>query len=159
MNILNNNTTYKIPLLSSDLDYGSVTMISEREHWDEEDPYVVVLLDIDKVRNLAEQGGQRWPYYPNSWEESKYEVFVDALDPSRSIYGIVNLPRISPSLLRNKDDSFLDMLCVYFQGEKYVITFGNGRHRTEFLRINGVKAMPFETRKSFVNILERECGV
>jgi len=84
---------------------------------------------------------------------------VGALNPKRKTHGIVNLPRISVFPLQQKGDRFLNMLGMNFRGARHGVTFGNGRHRTEFLRSNGVKVMPFETRKSNVDILEKECAV
>lgn len=144
--------------------YDYVELLSEREEWTNDDPWVTVWLDIEKVIFFTKTGGQSWPKAPQHWENGKLDYFIDAWDPNRvsTIGALADMPRISyfyeePKRLPVRK-SWWQMLkrllgvqvadeLLYVPGFAYVV-FGNGRHRTEFLRYNGVLVMPFETRKS-----------
>lgn len=159
---------YRVELPHPKHGYNYVEMTSEREEWETEDPYVVVWLDVKKVQKWAAACGQKMPGTVDQWnEDHKAEYFAWAWDPKGDnlVGGLTFMPRVSAEVHRVQvTPSCRERLLIKLgladglkdRFETYV-AFGNGRHRTEFLKDQGVRKMPFECRKECAALLQRLC--
>ncbi len=107
----------------------------------------MVWLDVEKVIKSTKRGKQKWPNLAD-WEDGKKEMFIDAWSPHKEDLegGLCYIPRItlyepSGDVVKTRN-----------------VMFGNGRHRTEFFRVNGVQKLPFETRKKNRDYLIQHYG-
>lgn len=158
---------YKVSLPLPFDEYEYVELISERASWNcGDDPYVVVWLGIEKVKYYTQQGGQGWPSTKDMRQRDAF--FRRAWNPhnGKTFESLAYMPRISSLIYEEQiRPTFYEHLFVklgLIEPKKIItkfdVIFGRGRHRTEFLLSRGVKCMPFETRKSNVELLLDFCS-
>lgn len=164
------NVKRKINLPDPFADYRYVEMHSEREFWDEGGPYSVAWLDVEKVVALTLNGNQEWPSHPSLWTKDKYDFYIDAWNPSAPSgkRQLAHMPRIAIHSIdvsrQGICGSVQSGISALFKRQpktrdlKYMIVFGNGRHRTEFFRAQGVRCLPFEVRARHLALFERTCS-
>lgn len=161
--------TYQLPLPLPASTYDYVELTSERANWEpagSPNPWAVVWLHIEKVKAFTIAGGQAWPDPVSDWEEGKLAFFHRAWDPnSENRFGsLAHMPRISCHLQTQPSTRWHRLLTALGVARQrpaqqgFTITFGNGRHRTEYFRGQGVQEMPFETRANLVPTLLEYCG-
>lgn len=159
---------YRLNLPRPLSDYDFVELTPERAEWEPEttgDPWAVVWLDIERVIAHTIAGGQTWPGPVSSWEEGKLAFFNHAWSPRpRGIFesSLAHMPRISCDLQPVVTPPRWRWLWrsnpTTDAQKRFIVNFGNGRHRVEYFRHQGVTEMPFETRASLTPLLRELCA-
>jgi hypothetical protein len=142
---MSDNDYIRLDLPMLIVDYNFVELTSERKGWNfgENDGYTVIWLDIEKVLESQKLDHIPWPEHPSKWKNNKYEFYEGKLTWLDHLKIKLNMrPNYQPE----------------FIVKKWMIFFGNGRHRTEFFRANGVKSMPFEVHNCIANKMKKEFG-
>ena len=173
-----NEAVYKVHLPRPFSDYNHVELTSERSA---DASYCVRWLNIEKViLATTKYDNQKWiplndasdEWHTSNFSQSKFQYFVWAWNPEPAktklgeVGRLAHMPRISGGMrgIRinytrwQKIKIKLGLMSQEPDASEFFVTFGNGRHRTEFFRGQGVEIIPFEVPCSCADLVASYCS-
>lgn len=113
--------------------------------------YSVVVVDIHLLLKLHDRDNMRIPA-PTAWEQDKLDGIRNFLDPNDS--GEPEMPRVSVW-----DAPMSGWLSRITHKKHAAVIFGNGRHRTHYLRYVGATHIPVEVASNSRSRIQELCGI
>lgn len=113
--------------------------------------YSVEVVDIHLLLKLHDRDNMRIPS-PTAWEQDKLDGIRNFLDPNDP--GDPEMPRVSVG-----DAPMSGWLARIARKRHAAVIFGNGRHRTHYLRYVGATHIPVEVASSSRSRIQELCGI
>lgn len=116
--------------------------------------YAVVVVDIHLLLSLHDRSNMRIPE-PSAWDQDKLDGIRNFLDPNDpGDPGDPEMPRVSVW-----DAPMSGWLSRFGHKRHADVIFGNGRHRTHYLRYVGATHIPVEVASSSRSRIQELCGI